>query len=225
MSLLRELQQITERTYGQLLGINLEEFIIGRRRFRYLSKAASSPTHELSNAARVFFRILNDNLYLAIYFSNAIISALERHDPRRGLNEENITPFIIFFEEINHGVHIALKFSAGETKIQKEEFVRDLELIAKIDTYQILKFFLSYFNPSKQLEQLDRLWLRHHLFERQDVSYRNPQLGNRYCEVNILGEKYSRFLDGISSKERLEEIRRFREMSYIRKVRYVSMLP
>lgn len=225
MSLLRELQQITERTYGRLLGINLEEFVINRRRFHHLSAVSKSPTSELSDAARVFFRILNDNLYLAIYFSNAIISALEKYDPRRGLNEKNIYPFIIFFEEVNHGVHVALKFSAGETEVGKEEFVRDLELIAKIDTYQILKFFLSYFNPSKRLEQLDRLWLRHHLFERQNLSYRNPRLGDRYREVNILGEKYSRFLDGISSNERLDEMRRFREMSYTSKANYVRMLP
>jgi len=225
MTLLKELQQITERTYGQFLGINLEEFLIGKKRFEYLSEISISPTKDLSDAARLFFRILDKRLYLAIYFSNPIIETLEANDPRKGLSEKNIHPFIVFFEEINHGVHTALKFSSGEKEVRKEEFARDLELLAKIDTYQILKYFVAYFNGSKKLENLDRLWLRHHLFERGDYSYEHRGLSNRYREANRMGEKYTRFLDGISDEGRLGEMRRFREMNYLTKTNYIQMLP
>lgn len=225
MSLLRELQQITERTYRQVTGINLEEFIIGYQRFQALSKLCAAETHELSDVARVFFRILDDKLYMAIYFSNEVISALERHDPRRGLSEQNIEPFMVFVEEVNHGVHAALKFSAGDTEIRREEFIRDLELLAKIDTYQVLKFFLAYFNASRQLEQFDRLWLRFHLFERQDFSYRSRTLAERYREVNYLGEKFTRFLDSLTPESRLGEMRRLRRLPYPAKTRYIQMLP
>ncbi len=55
MSLLKELQQLTERTYRQSSGINLEEFIIGTGRFQDLQKVSSKETFELSDSARVFY--------------------------------------------------------------------------------------------------------------------------------------------------------------------------
>lgn len=225
MSLLKELQQITERTYRQSSGINLEEFIIGRKRFNDLKEISPAETIELSDAARVFFRGLEGKLYLALYFSEHIITKLEEYDPRRGLHEKNIYPFMIFIEEINHGIHAALKYLAGEEDIKGEEFIRDLELLAKIDTYQVLKFFLAYFNASGKLEKFDRLWLRHHLFKRGSFSYTSRLLSTRYRQTNWLGEKYIRFLDGIEPQDRLGEIRRFREMNYMTKTQYIRMLP
>lgn len=225
MSLLKEIQEITERTYQRVSGVNLEEFIIGKRRFLDLSEICPTERKELSDIARIFFRVVDGRLYLAIYYSKQMISTLEENDPRKGLTERNIYPFVVFIEELNHAIHAALKFLAGEQEIQNEAFIRDLELLAKIDTYQILKFFLAYFNKSKQLEYFDRLWLRYHLFERCDFSYSHPNLVMRYYETNRLGEKYTRYLDGLTSMHRLSEIRRFREMSYPLKKRYIQMLP
>ena len=77
MSLLKELQQITERTYQESTGINLEKFIIGKQRFQDLSELAGTQTRELSEVARMFFRVNEDNLFLAIYFSESVISTLD----------------------------------------------------------------------------------------------------------------------------------------------------
>jgi hypothetical protein len=225
MSLLKELQQVTERTYEQCSGINLEKFVIGKERFRDLSVRAGVQTKEMSKAARVFFRINRDRLFLALYFSEWVIAALEKNDPRKGLTERNILAFMVFIEEVNHGVHTALKFISGDRAVEREDFVRDLELLAKVDTYQVLKFFMAYFNASRKLERYDRLWLRHHLFERGDFVYTDPILSRRYQEANWLGEKYTRFLDNISKDHRISEIRRFREMSYPSKASYIRMLP
>ncbi|MFQ5824187.1 MAG: hypothetical protein ACE5JB_09050 [bacterium] len=225
MSLLREIQQITEHTYKKFSGINLEQFIIGKRRFLDLAQICSEEIRELSQLARIFFRVVEGRLYMAIYYSDAMISILEKNDPRKGLSDKNIYPFVVFIEELNHAIHAALKFLSGEKDIQNEEFIRDLELLAKIDSYQILKFFVAYFNQSKQLEKFDRLWLRHHLFERSDFSYHNLNLANRYFETNWLGEKYTRFLDGLSPKYRVNEIRQFRALGYSMKKRYIQMLP
>ena len=225
MSLLKELQQLTERTYRQSSGINLEEFIIGTGRFQDLQKVSTKESLELSDNARLFFRILGGKLYLAIYFSKNIISRLEEYDPRKGLHEKNIYPFMVFIEEINHGTHTALKYLAGEKEIETEEFIRDLELLAKVDTYQILKFFLAYFNASKKLEKFDKLWLRHHIFERGNFTYHSVKLSTRYGEANWLGEKYVRYLDGIPPNHRLAEMRRFREWDYPVKMQYIRMLP
>jgi len=223
MSLLADIQQLTERTY-QATGVNFEEFLINRERFRYLSQF-DRRARELSETARVFFRVVRGRLYVAIYYSKEVIRALETHDPRGGLSEKNITAFRVFIEEINHAVHGALKFMEGQTNIYGENFVRDLELQAKIDSYFLLKYFLAYFNASRQLERMDRLWLRHHLFEGDDTSYHSPELTAIYSEALAYGDKYTRFVDALPPRERLAEIRRFRCRPYEMKKQYIRMLP
>lgn len=223
MSLLADIQKITERTY-QPTGVNFEKFIITRERFLYLSQYDFT-CGELSDSARVFFRVHERRLYVGIYYSRDLIRALEKHDPRTGLSERNITAFCVFVEEINHAVHGALKFMEGLPDFGQESFLQDLELQAKIDTYLLLKYFLAFFNQSKQLEAMDRLWLRHHLFEREELNYASSALAGRYCQAVVLGEKYTRFLDGLPAAERLQEIRRFRRMPYHAKRTYINCLP
>lgn len=225
MTLLHQIQEITERTYQEISGLKLEEFIIGRQRFAHLTDLANSDASQLSDIARTFLRVNEDRLYLAIYYSDPMIKLLEKHDPRRGLHEKNIHAFTIFVEELNHAIHAALKFTSGDKDISNETFIRDLELLAKIDCYNILKFFLAYFNASRQLEDWDRLWLRHHLFESGDYSYDSTTIRERYLETNFLGDKYTRFLDGIQPETRGTEIRRFRSMNYLQKKEYILLLP
>ncbi len=225
MTLLRELQQLLERTYEESTGVNLEEFVIGTRRFRDLSAMAQPGVQELSQAARFFMRKAQDRLLLAIYYSDWLIDALEQNDPRRGITETNVYPFLVFIEELNHAVHAALKFIEGHRDISDEAFLRDLELQGKIDTYLVLTFFVAYFNRSRRLEGFDRLWLRHHLFERESFDYSTPALQQRYFEANVLGEKFTRFLDTLPPSNRIEELRRFRQLDYSMKAIYIRMLP
>jgi hypothetical protein len=212
-----------ERTYHPT-GVNFEKFLIGRERFHHLSRF-DRRARELPALARVFFREANGRLYVGIYYSAELIEALETNDPRAGLSEKNITAFRVFIEEINHAVHGALKFMEGQTNIYGENFVRDLELQAKIDAYFLLKYFLAYFNESHQLERMDRLWLRYHLFECDDADYASPQLASIYREASGLGEKYTRFVDTLPTVERLQEIRHFRRLPYEEKILYIRLLP
>jgi len=223
MSLLADIQQLTERTYHST-GVNFEKFLISRERFRYLSQF-DQRARELSSWARVFFRVVRGRLHVGIYYSTELIAALETHDPRAGVSEKNIAAFRVFIEEINHAVHGALKFMEGQNTICGENFVKDLELQAKIDTYFLLKYFLAYCNASRQLEQMDRLWLRHHLFERDDTHYDSPALIAIYSEALLFGDKYTRFVDGLPPQERLDEIRRFRRLPYEMKTQYINLLP
>jgi hypothetical protein len=82
------------------------------------------------------------------------------------------------------------------------DFIRDLELQAKVDSYLLLKYFLACCNASGQLEKMDRLWLRHHLFERVDLDYHSTVLQERYGETTHLAEKYTRFIDALPPAER-----------------------
>ncbi len=223
MSLLADIQKLTERTYYPT-GVNFEEFLISRERFRHLSQL-DRRAKELSDLARVFFRVAHGRLHVGIYYAAELIEALETHDPRTGLSEKNITAFRVFIEEINHAVHGALKFMEGQTNIHGENFVRDLELQSKIDCYLLLKYFVAYFNESRQLEHMDRLWLRYHLFECDDTDYDSDDLSSIYSEALQCGEKYTRFIDALPLAERLAEIRRFRCLPYEMKKQYISLLP
>ena len=136
-TLFSQIQRLFERTYAQV-GINLEDCLIDQRRCRQLTKLAGASARELSELARTFLRTADDQLYVGIYYSRWLIEQLEEHDPRAGLSDRNIRSLIMFVEEINHALHAALQFRNGERRIASEDFARDLELQAQVDTYLVL---------------------------------------------------------------------------------------
>src|SRR5207302_3581585 len=165
-TLFSQIQRLLERTYAQV-GINLEDCIIDRARSVHLSKLAGASARELNEIARTFLRYAGDQLYVGIYYSRWLIDQLERHDPRAGLGDHNIRSLIVFVEEINHALHAALQFKNGQREIGSEDFARDLELQAQVDTYLVLLLFVSFFRKTQRVSRADRRWLRFHLFVRQ----------------------------------------------------------
>jgi hypothetical protein len=213
-SLLWEIQALLERTYATT-GINLEQFLIGKRRWGELAAAAGA--REISQTACVFLRVVNGNLFLAVHYAPSLIETLERFDPRRGLSEANIRPFAVFVEEITHAVHAALRFLEHGRVAETESAVRDLELQSRVDCYLVLQLFAARFRVPRRLESAERRWLRHHLFAREQFCYADPALRDRYNEVNFLGRAYAKTLDALTPARRIEEIRRFRPLSYAEK--------
>ncbi|HEY1770067.1 MAG TPA: hypothetical protein VGG02_07415 [Chthoniobacterales bacterium] len=213
-TLFSQIQRLFERTYAQV-GINLEDCLIDQSRCRQLTKLAGASARELSELARTFLRTSDDQLYVGIYYSDWLIRQLENHDPRAGLTNENIASLIVFVEEINHALHAALRFRAGERRIASENFARDLELQARVDTYLVLLLFVAFFRSTKRVAPADRHWLRRHLFVRQNPdAFRDPNLRRRYRETTGLASRYTRFLDTMSGEPRLREIRAFRTLDY-----------
>lgn len=223
MTLLDEIQVLLERTYAST-GLDLGAFLIGRQRFADLSRLAGEQTNEMSDAGRTFLRVLDGNLLLAIYYSNHVIQNLERHDPKRTLNDRNIRAFIVFVEEITHAVHAALRFLEGQRDITHEDFARDLELQAKVDTYLVLQFFTGARRQRRRLSHEDRDWLRHHLFARERFDYNDGNLAARYRETNLLGAAYTRHLDKLPPRDRVNAIRAFRPLPYPQKRDYIDAL-
>ena len=164
-TLFSQIQHLFERTYAQV-GINLEDCIIDRARSIQLSKLAGASARELNELARTFLRHAGDQLYVGIYYSRWLIDQLERHDPRSGLSDSNIRSLIVFVEELNHALHAALQFKNGQRHIASEEFARNLELQAQVDTYLVLLLFVAFFRKTQRVSRTDRRWLRFHLFTR-----------------------------------------------------------
>lgn len=224
-TLFSQIQRLFERTYAQV-GINLEDCLIDQRRCRQLTKAAGASARELSELARTFLRTADDQLYVGIYYSRWLIAQLEQNDPRAGLTNSNIRSLIMFVEEINHALHAALQFRAGERRLASEDFARDLELQARVDTYLVLLLFVAFFRKTQRVSRADRRWLRFHLFEAQNPgAFRDANLRGRYLETTELAASYTRFLDTINGLRRVEEIRQFRSLDYpAKKARILALM-
>jgi hypothetical protein len=216
-TLFSQIQRLFERTYAQV-GINLEECLIDRQRCAQLSILAGRSARELSELARTFLRTADDRLYVGIYYSRWLIEQLERHDPRAGLSDRNIRSLIMFVEEINHALHAALQFKSGTREIGSEDFARNLELQAQVDTYLVLLLFVAFFRKTQRVSRTDRRWLRFHLFARTcPEAFRDKNLCGRYLETTQLASSYTEYLDTLNGLRRLEEIRRFRSLDYVAK--------
>jgi hypothetical protein len=225
-TLFSQIQRLFERTYAQV-GIDLEDCLIDRARCTQLSAAAGASARELSELARTFLRSADDQLYVGIYYSRWLIEQLERHDPRSGLNNANIRSLIAFVEEINHALHAALQFKQGEREIHAEDYARNLELQAQVDTYLVLLLFVAFFRKTQKVSRTDRRWLRFHLFASHNTgAYRSAQLRARYMETTELAESYTRYLDTLNGIRRLDEIRAFRSLDYgAKKARVLALMP
>jgi hypothetical protein len=224
-TLFSEIQRLFERTYAAV-GINLEDCLIGQKRCGQLSRLAGASARELSELARTFLRTADGRLHVGIYYSNWLIEQLERHDPRAGISDANIRSLIAFVEEINHALHAALQFKAGHCAIGSEDFARNLELQAQVDTYLVLLLFVAFFRKAQKLSLTDRRWLRFHLFSRHDPhAYSDPNLRGRYLETTELAASYTRYLDTLNGLRRLEEIRAFHALGYAEKKQHILALP
>ena len=224
-TLFSQIQKLFERTYAKV-GINLEDCLIDRQRCAQLSSLAGKSARELSELARTFLRTSNDRLYVGIYYSRWLIEQLEQHDPRAGLSDHNIRSLITFVEEINHALHAALQFKNGRREIASEDFARNLELQAQVDTYLVLLLFVAFFRKTQRVSRLDRRWLRFHLFARQcPEAFHDQNLRARYLEATELAANYTRYLDTLNAVRRVDEIRWFRSLDYDDKKKRILALP
>jgi hypothetical protein len=213
-TLFSEIQRLFERTYTQV-GIDLEDCLIDRQRCGQLSRAAGASARELSELARTFLRKTGDQLFVGIYYSRWLIEQLEQHDPRKGIHNGNIRCLIAFVEEINHALHAALQFKRGVREIGREDFARNLELQALVDTYLVLLLFVAFFRKTQKISRTDRRWLRFHLFSREAAgSYADANLRGRYMETCELAGQYTLFLDALNGVRRVDEIRNFHALDY-----------
>lgn len=213
-SLFAQIARLLERTYASA-GIALEDCLIGKDRCQHLSALAGAQARELSELARTFLRHSGENLFIGIYYSRWLIEQLEHHDPRRGLNDTNIGHLIAFVEEIDHALHAALAFRRGQRDVASEDFARNLELQARVDTYLVLLLFVAFFRKTQRVSRMDRRWLRFHLFQReQPLAYTDTNLRGRYMETTELAARYTKLLDALSAARRVEEIRVFHALDY-----------
>ncbi len=223
-TLFTDIARLLERTYAAS-GVALEDCLIGHERCGQLTRLAGAQARELSEIARTFLRHSGDNLFIGIYYSKWLIERLEHHDPRRGLTDSNIGHVIAFVEEIDHALHAALAFKRGERDITTEDFARNLELQARVDTYLVLLLFVAFFRKTQRVSRTDRRWLRFHLFQRENPdAFSDPNLRGRYLETTELAAQYTHLLDALNAARRVDEIRIFHSLDYAGKKERILQL-
>ena len=221
MTLLREIQLLLERTYAPI-PINLEHCLIGESRCAALNQLAGEETRHMAPSGRTFLRPAGDSLHLAIFYSRRVIAELERNDPRRALNERNISPLITFIEEIAHGVQAALLFQEGVRVIESENYARNLEAQARVDTYLVLSKF-AHLICGDRIPRPVGAWLRRQVFDRSHRRFPTARLRARYGSAQRCALAFIRRLRRLPLEKRPAALREFRAMNWAQKRAYAGI--
>ena len=222
MTLLREIQTLLERTYAPV-SINLESCVIGEGRCAALNRLAGENAARLAPGGRTFLRPAGDSLYLAIFYSRPVIAELEANDPRRTLNERNISALITFIEEIAHGLQAALLFHEGEREIDSEAYARNLETQARIDTYLVLSKFAHLLCGERgKIPRRVGAWLRRQLFDNSHRRFGTPRLRARYGAARRCALGFLRHLRRVPLANRHDALRQFRALNWPEKIAFVG---
>jgi hypothetical protein len=222
MTLLREIQTLLERTYAPV-PINLETCVIGESRCAVLNRMAGESAAQLAPGGRTFLRQVGDSLYVAIFYSRPVIAELEANDPRQALNERNISALITFIEEIAHGVQAALLFHEGEREIESEDYARNLEAQARVDTYLVLSKFAHLLCGKGKIPPSVGIWLRRQLFDHSHRRFSNSRLRSRYGAAQRCALGFLRHLRRLPVTERQDALREFRALSWRGKLEFVRV--
>jgi hypothetical protein len=212
MAFLGDVQRLFERTYGRKAGVDLESCVVGPRRCAELAaRSEAAGQVEMSDWARFFYYVENANLRLALFYADEMIEALERRDPRRALSESNVLPLLVFTEEASHALHTTFAFGdGGSSRVEGEEFLAELELMARIDAYLLLRHFVRAL--AGPFGESDLAWVRHQALTRWDVPYDDPDLAERYRGAARLAAAFVDRLEAVAPRRRLTELRSFRAL-------------
>ena len=222
MTLLREIQLLLERTYAPA-AVDLDACVIGEGRCAVLNRLAGETATHLAPGGRTFLRQAGDSLHVAIFYARPVIAELEQNDPRQALNERNISALITFVEEIAHGVQAALLFLEGERALGSEDFARNLEAQARIDTYLVLSKFAHLLGGKRKIPPSVGVWLRRQIFDRSHTRFSSPRLRARYGAAQRCALAFLRRLRRVPMESRRETLREFRALSWPAKLEFVGL--
>jgi hypothetical protein len=214
--LLPILQALIERSYGmpRLVG-DAGHFLIGDTGYRFLYGGKRMPDERGGWPARLLVRSGDSGLRAALYYPDALVRHLERHDPRLGIGDENIDAFAALVEELDHLLTLASRAADG-----RGVSLLELEHHANVTKYLLVMHFLGRLTGRRRVSEFHRMWARHHLFERY-ASGPGEDAG-RYLEAARLAGRYVRILDGLPVDTRRAELLRFHRRPLSEQVRFIT---
>ena len=161
--LLVHLQRLIESSYDWKTGIeDVGPFVIGDIGYRHLygDKEILEDPMEDSPGPRTLISYHEGRTRLGIYYPDHLVDFLEQQNPLDEVNEENVAPFSVVIEELDHFLMIAWCIRIGRAVRLVE-----LEFHANITKYLVLAHFIGRLTRRPRLTPTERRWLRIQLFE------------------------------------------------------------
>ena len=215
--LLPVLQSIIERTYGlEPLRGGVAPFVVGDAGLRALHHRDGGYGDLEMGRPRLRLRPDSGGYRAVVYYPDALVRHLERHDPRRGLDDANIDAFAMLVEELDHLLVVASRLAAG-----RGVRLLELEMHALVTKYLVVLHLLGRLTVRKRVSEFHRLWARHHLFEK----YAGGADGEsrRYREAARLASRYVAWLDRLAAVARRAELRRFHARPFEEQTRRIAL--
>jgi hypothetical protein len=207
-ALLEVLAGLIQRTYGFHAGLgDLGRFVVGDLGYRRLrSRGPVVRTgRSLEEGARLLLRSEGAHWAAAIYYPDALIEQLERHDPRQELGDHNVDAFAVFVEELDHLLTLADRARPGRPALT----LLELEWHAEVTKYLSCAHFLARTRGLRRLGPAQRLWLRFRLFERAEYAEPDPEVNARYREARRRAVRLLDRIQGLLPAERIAYLRAF----------------
>ena len=215
-ALLPILQSVIERSYGmpRVVG-DAARYLIGDHGYRRLYGEPETEEGHRHGAARLLVRTGTGGLRAAVYYPDALVSHLERHDPRAGLGDENIDAFAVLVEELDHLLVLASRAAEG-----RDVKLLELEHHAAVTKYLIVVHFLGRLTRRRRISEVHRRWARHHLFEKYDEA--PDEEAARYREAARQAGRYVGILETLPAEQRRAELRDFHRRSLSDQLRWIA---
>lgn len=206
-SLLDVVRGLLERTYAMRSGLDdLGPYLIGDEGYRRLYGGGAEDTRSVGAAtaveARTLVRETDRGVRATVYFPDAMIRRLERFPPQRGLGDENVQPFAVLIEELDH-----LLFIAERTRDERPVTLLELELHANVSKHLVLARFLA--GRRKRLGAAHRLWLQQQLFDRVRYCDDDPVVRARYRQAAREAVRFLAALRPLPPAARVATLRHF----------------
>lgn len=216
--LLKKIQQQFEAIYQLPQDLSIEDFLINQETLEKLKEQQYNLPNIRNHKGLMLLFPEENELRMAVYLHDHVISNLLKYNPFWGLNEKNIRAFCIMAEEVSHFLYTTWK-ARHSIQITRLE----LELQAEVD-----KFIICTLYCLNQETQVNRLSLKELLFEtfslEKDLSLESQ---NRYSTASKLALHYCHFLENHFIKKTLlsqmmEEIRRFYRLGQTDKISRIN---
>lgn len=212
MSLLDTIRGLLERSYRMQTGLGtLDPFVIGDRGYGAMNGRAG-------HGARTLVRETADGVRAAIYFPDDLIRRLERYPPQRGIGDENVDEFATFVEEIDHLLVLADRQTEG-----RPSTLFELELHANVSKHLVLSRFLAG-TGRPRLSPDERLWLRHHLFDKNRFCDEDSSVRSRYRDARRWALRLLDALPRFGMRHRIDALRAFHAASAAGKLELIGRL-
>jgi hypothetical protein len=221
-SLLEQLQGLLERTYEIPAGlVDAGRFVIGDIGYvrlygrREITEAVEAVESSGALQARTLLQHVSGRVRASIYFPDTMIRTLEDHPPRCGLNEENVEPFAVMVEELDHLLVMAQRAAEG-----RPATLFELELHANVSKHLVLSRFLTANGNRPQPARV--AWLRERLFHRGTFSDEQDRIRSRYQDAHRFGLQFLNRLEKRAPLHRLAFLREFHRRSVAGKMELIT---